>query len=362
MKKYIIDIINLKYNERGLVDASTKPTTDFDKIAYRLGYEHKVVYSRESPVKVTLFVPLRKLLNGLYYYKEYLRMLSDSLSIFKIKESIVLLQYPFQHNIMEQVIIPRLRKNNNKIVVLFHDLNELRWNEKQEAKDPILRYTDFAIFHTPEMEKKTAAVYGVTPPSVCLEFFDYLNTFTREANVDKDDIKVLYAGNLIKSEFLKDIHRVQVHDDMQFLIYGKPENAAPEGTNIVYKGSFNSEEISAVEGNWGLVWDGTSIETCAGPLGEYLRINAPFKFSMSLALGIPVVVWSQSALAQYVKKYHLGICVDKLDDIYGSIKGLSPEEIDLITKGVKTYSYKVRNGQMLENSLQAAEEYLNLKV
>ena len=49
---------------------------------------------------------------------------------------------------------------------------------------------------------------------------------------------------------------------------------------------------------------------CTGQYGEYLKINSPFKFSLYLAANRPVVVWSKSALASYVKEYKLGICVD----------------------------------------------------
>ena len=57
-----------------------------------------------------------------------------------------------------------------------------------------------------------------------------------------------------------------------------------------------------MEGNWGLVWDGNSIDTCSGNFGEYLRLNAPFKFSLYLAAKRPVVVWRESAMAEYVRK------------------------------------------------------------
>ena len=356
MKKYVVDIKNKELYARGAVNATAKPRTDFMKIAVEDGFVPLEYYTNNCPFKGTSIS--EKVLRRLFQYLEHFRMLLSLRDIAHIENSIILFQYPILHSVMRSHYLKRLKDNVNQIIALFHDLEEIRYENHGEICDNVLQYTDFAIYHTPEMEEKAVSAYGVRPASTYLEFFDYLNSFNRDADVNVDDIKVLYAGNLSKSEFLKDIHKVEVHDNMQFLIYGKPESAAPAGTKIIYKGSFNSEEISAVEGNWGLVWDGTSIDTCAGPLGEYLRINAPFKFSMSLALGIPVIVWTQSAMAQYVEKYHLGICVEKLDDIHDTVKNLSQEEIELITQGVQTYSQKVRKGYMLMNALNEAEEWV----
>ena len=60
-------------------------------------------------------------------------------------------------------------------------------------------------------------------------------------------------------------------------------------------------------GSFGLVWDGMSSETCKGSFGEYLRINNPHKTSLYLASGIPVIIWSKAALAEFIEKNKCGI-------------------------------------------------------
>ena len=50
-----------------------------------------------------------------------------------------------------------------------------------------------------------------------------------------------------------------------------------------------------MEGSFGLVWDGISVETCAGVYGEYLKVNNPHKTSLYLASGIPVIIWKEAA-------------------------------------------------------------------
>ena len=59
--------------------------------------------------------------------------------------------------------------------------------------------------------------------------------------------------------------------------------------NETYFGSFLPDELpAALEGGFGLVWDGDSAETCSGVFGEYLRYNNSHKASLYLASGFPL--------------------------------------------------------------------------
>ena len=64
---------------------------------------------------------------------------------------------------------------------------------------------------------------------------------------------------------------------------------------------------------------------------------------------MPVIVWSQSAIAQYVKKYNLGIVVDSLHDVRKKLQKLSLEELTNIKKSVMNYSLKLRTGEKARN-------------
>ena len=164
--------------------------------------------------------------------------------------------------------------------------------------------------------------------------------------IDKEN-QVVFAGNLKKSKFIPLLNEIVVNKDFSIFLYGKPEISNIKEF-VEYKGFFRADDITGLEGNWGLVWDGDSIETGRGELGDYLKYNAPFKFSLYLAAGMPVIVWKQIAMAQYVDKYHLGLCVDSLHDIHSSICNLSESEKKEIEHGVQIYSEKVRTGQMFK--------------
>lgn len=63
---------------------------------------------------------------------------------------------------------------------------------------------------------------------------------------------------------------------------------------MIWHGSFKPEESPEhLQG----VWDGDSVDTCAGNTGAYLRYNNPHKTSLYLACGMPVIVWKEAAIA-----------------------------------------------------------------
>jgi hypothetical protein len=202
---------------------------------------------------------------------------------------------------------------------------------------------------------------GFKRDMVKLKFFDYLNKYNAKKEVSKTNINIVFAGNLEKSLFINQLPEITKNSKLNFLLYGKERDNLPINSHISYKGSFHNEDIEHVEGNWGLVWDGESVNTCEGKYGGYLRINAPFKLSLYLAMGIPVIVWSESAMADYVRQKKLGVAVASLKDVESTITALTPEEVEDIQQGVSMYSEKVKRGKMLEDAIHECLDILKNK-
>ncbi|MCR5362140.1 MAG: hypothetical protein K6E73_09025 [Bacteroidales bacterium] len=261
-----------------------------------------------------------------------------------------MVQLPFlRHNMYGA--IERLH-NHNKILVLVHDVESIRATADGTWDLYVLKLANAVIVHTPMMAQ-VLHDNGVFAHCISLEFFDYISDCSREPSVITNNPVVVFAGNLMRCDFLKKLHDLSPKYRMQMYLYGK-ETAFEFPDNVKYKGFFDNENISYVDGDWGLVWDGDDIVTCSGNLGEYLKYNSSFKFSLYLALSIPVIVWSQSAMAKYVREYHLGICVDSLNGIRSGIQNLSQEEIEHIKISIGIYSQKVKTGQMLTAAINKA--------
>ena len=105
-------------------------------------------------------------------------------------------------------------------------------------------------------------------------------------------------------------------------------------------------------GSFGLVWDGSSITSCKGRYGEYLRYNNPFKASMYIAAQIPLIVWRQSAIAEFVLKHNIGIAVDSLEEIEKIFDTMTEPQYNRMYKNIVDLSYKVRSGYFTYNAIK----------
>ena len=127
--------------------------------------------------------------------------------------------------------------------------------------------------------------------------------------------------------------------------------------NHNYKGSFMPDELPFVlEGSFGLVWDGDTADTCSGVYGEYLRLNNPHKTSLYLASSIPVIIWDQAALADFVEENGCGIKVSSLQEIPGILSNMSEDKYRELTEGAKAVSERLRAGYYTKKAVNQCME------
>ena len=338
MRRYFLDIHLKSFFAEHRTTASTKPRTDAIRIARGCGFRPMVFYYWETSLSYIArrhpLFPNRLLRIQLWCFTTFVR------------NSVIMVQLPFLRFNMHDAL--RTLAKKNRIIVLAHDVEAIRETQDGIWDLKTLALADVIIVHSVPMADALRQM-GITKPCVPLEYFDYLNPLDKAVRVVTEGPTVVFAGNLFKSEFLRALANVPNLPHMN--LYGqRPAFEFPH--QVMYKGFFDNEDIAAVEGDWGLVWDGDSVETCTGTLGRYLRYNAPFKFSLYLALGIPVIVWSQSALATVVQREHLGICVDSLNEITEKIEALSADEIAQIQSGVTLHSRAVKSGAQLASAIR----------
>ena len=190
---------------------------------------------------------------------------------------------------------------------------------------------------------------------ISLEIFDYLiPDFDEKFDPEKiqKEKPTIIAGTLRlhKARYVYDLP-----ENVNFNLYGVGyEGKSKE--NIKYFGSFMPDDLPfAMEGSFGLVWDGESADTCSGIYGEYLKINNPHKTSLYLASGIPVVIWKKAALADFVIKNKCGIVVNNLSEIDEVKAKISEADYIEMKKNVLKISRKLRSGYYL---LKATEKIM----
>jgi len=239
---------------------------------------------------------------------------------------------------------------------LVHDLDSLRLIGGEAARwsdQELLPWFDRIICHTPRMSAYLAS-QGIQASRLTeLGLFDYLTDAPMPCR--KLSMQVCVAGNLSrkKSRYLHELPRTKI----EWHLYGDGWQGKKR-PDIVAHGVLPPDVLPGeLNGSFGLVWDGTTAETCRGNYGAYLMLNAPHKLSLYLAAGMPVVVWRWSAQAALVQEQGVGLVIDRLSELSGAIAALTEEEYEAMAARARSIGEKLRAGSMTRRALAAIEEW-----
>lgn len=328
--KYLINVVgdNLKVS----YNAVAKPRQDVETTLMRNGYKViNIPYIKDLPTWRR--IPLHLM----YIYKTVKKMRSEN-------PEDILIQYPGLRIGSKSIgYISKLLKHQN-VTILIHDIDSLRVHgEVSKREVNTFNNVKRIIVHTDNM-KEYLRSHGVKTEMIPLWLFDYYANGEIKHTYVKNDNIIIFAGNLNKSEFLKKIGNQLL--PVKFNLYGLPiDYNWPAG--LIYKGKFAPDDISDIEGAWGLVWDGDSLDTCNGQMGEYLKFNSSHKAALYIAAGKPVIVWDQSAIAPFIIKNNLGFTVSSLKEIPIRITSISDKDYFNYIDAVSLFKTKLRNGEML---------------
>ena len=337
-----------EYVNKNEFDAGNKARSDALNIVKDLGYDHIPLFRSGESSKIKVFF---QLIRG-----------SLQTVFTKRKGENVMIQYPYYPGFVNTVLFAVLafgkKIKKYELTLLIHDVFGLRYEkfDTDEGKNVMrkelerMQIFDRIICHNERMYDLFNSVlpsdtYKILGP------FDYLYDKPIKTPEYMSNPTVIIAGNLRKdkSGYVYDLVKLS---GMRINLYGM-HYEGKESENVSYKGKFPPDElIEHLEGNFGLVWDGESLETCTGIYGRYLKYNNPHKFSLYLAAGIPVIVWSQSALADYVKKNNVGLCVENLEELGNIFSKLQKKDYEQMTANVLKVREEIISGAHLKNALK----------
>ena len=273
----------------------------------------------------------------------------------------LLIQFPIiHHTFFISQLIKQAQNRGVKFYLVIHDIETLRHvgNSAVKIRHKVRNYfqekaaltsVDGIIVHN-DIMKNALTIQGIpSDKMVSLEIFDYLIPNFEEKSVPQKEEAIIIAGNLIptKSGYLYNLPEQPAYN-----LYGMGYDESRALKNTTYFGSFMPDDLpNALQGSFGLVWDGDSSETCQGSFGNYLRINNSHKASLYLASGFPLVVWKESALAHFVLDKQCGIAVDSLHDLQKALDDLTDQDYMELSANARQVGVALRNGDNLKSAI-----------
>lgn len=324
-----------------LTSAGNKAKTDYEKILHSMG-------------AVNIGLPCR--INKNKFLAFFYNLASTLIAYSRIqKGDVIVLQYPVKKYFSFICNVAHLK--GAKTISLIHDLGSFRRKKltiEQELKR--LNHTDYVIA-TNQAMKGWLELQGFKKPVGALGFHDYLSPSIASDKKHKNNEvwDIVYAGslNLRKNAFI--LKMKELDYQFKFHLYGNMEDydAVAKDKNIVWHGFMNADDfIKQVRGNFGLVWDGDSLEECHGDFGSYLKYNTPHKASFYLRAGLPIIVWKESAIASLVEERGVGVAINSLKELPERLTRISEDDYaDMLAK-TKQLAIAINNGENLKKAIQ----------
>lgn len=342
-----MNYILCEYTNKNEYDAGNKARSDVTVIADRLGYVHIPLFRSGANKAIICGQLIKGVLKAILLAK---------------KNEDILMQYPYYPSLVNKILFGMLnigkRIKHYKLSIVIHDVAALRninYNKEngrnilaEELK--LLTVFDRVVCHNDKMAREFNEA-GFKNNLIILGPFDYLydkpsiQIFTEERKKE-----IVVAGNL-KEEKSGYIYKLPVLKEVKFNLYGVGY-IGENNEYISYKGKFPPEElIQHLSGHFGLVWDGNSVNTCDGMFGQYLKYNNPHKLSLYIAAGLPLIIWSRAALAEYVLAKNIGITIDSLEELDKRIKAITNEEYNIMLQNIAKVRKNIISGEHLKKAL-----------
>lgn len=331
-------------NYRNLDGAGNKAKVDNEDTLASLGAVNLGIRRTHSPSKVLTFLLV---LAGVIKYTFSVR-----------KGDIIILQYPVKKYFAYLCRVAHMR--GAKVAAVIHDLGSFRRNKLTVEKEiSRLMNADYVIASNAVM-RDWLIDKGYKHPVGVLGLFDYRSAAEAQqgsASFDIASLRLVYAGALAmrKNSFLLTLAETELPYNLH--IYGNRSGLPDmkDNKSITFHAFTPADEfIKTVDADFGLVWDGDSLDKCSGNFGEYLRYNSPHKVSFYIRACLPVIIWRQAAVASIVESEGIGICIDSLEELEQRLGSLTKDEYNKMKENVREVSSRLQNGEFFSSAVKEA--------
>jgi len=269
----------------------------------------------------------------------------------------LLIEYPFPQRRRAYLLSLFSRATGVRLYGLLHDLDSLRFPDSPPRRElAVLSLFDGLVTHNREMSNWLREG-GLDGRLAELNLFDYLTDRPPApcaAQTWSTPLKIACCGNLSwdKAGYVYDPRLADLRG-VELDLYGAFFEAGrtPPGP-VRFRGVFDPSEPQ-LDGRYhfGLVWDGSAAERCSGNYGRYMRYNNPHKLSLYLVLGLPVIVWRQAAIADFVQRCGVGVTVNDLRELADIPQWVRARDYQEMVRNVAPLAEAARRGDFLRDAL-----------
>lgn len=336
---------------RNLTSAGNKAKTDIETSMQEMGFVNIGLPQKVGSNKTFIF------------FYDLLGVIKACCSL--RKGDTLMLQYPLKKYFSLLCNVAHL--HGAKVMTVIHDLGSMR-RRKLTVPQEIRRLSHAdCVIATNSVMEQWLKDNGLKVKTGALGLVDYRSAVPLPTKQADDTVewgsgrvcKIAYAGSLAmrKNSFFLNlasiVHGYELH------IYGDA-HAMPslkDNKAFVFHGFTPADEFIAHSFcDFGLVWDGDSLDTCSGNFGEYLRYNTPHKTSFYLRAGMPVIVWRESAIAGIIEQEGVGFCISSLRELPERLEKITKEEYEAMKKNTLRLAEKINTGGFFKSAVERYAE------
>ena len=265
------------------------------------------------------------------------------------------MQYPVKKYFAFLCRVAHLR--GAKVVTLIHDLGSMRRKKLTIAQEiSRLMHADYVIASNDVMRQCLGA----------LGLFDYRSKTTQQEEKGTEVPKersIVYAGALAMRKNAFILQLPDVIKGYKMHIYGNRSGLPElkESDRLIFHDFMPADQfIQGVEGDFGFVWDGDSVDSCTGNFGEYLLYNSPHKVSFYLRAGMPIIIWEEAALAKLVEEEGIGFGIGSIKQLNTRLASITEEQMAAMRDNVRRVSDTLAHGGFFRKALEEALDKLTM--
>ncbi|MCW3785153.1 hypothetical protein [Plebeiibacterium sediminum] len=333
-------------NYRSKFDAAGKAKMDCETILEKNGWKN--IGFKQSWISIAVLGTL-------------ISAIGISWALIKLKpKSTLCLQYPL-NKFYDYILTIALFKQC-KIITIVHDVYTLKGKVTKQKKElGNLSKSNTLIVHNSTM-KEWFLDQNINTNLIELNIFDYLHSISyniKKQPLNSSNYRIVFAGNMGgKKSFIYQLDTTKKGNysiDLYGIGFDKEQVIDANNTMLNYKGVFPSNEvIDHIDGDFGLVWYGNSLQSCDGQSGQYLKYNNPHKVSLYIQCEMPIIIWNKAGMAAFVEENKIGLTISSLEELSDKIAKITPDDYNMMKSNILSLKEKISSGYFLNTALQQA--------